>query len=121
MILSVRKQRLWVVIFVLTVGFLASLWHYRRPAKNYIGEYLAVSTLNVGRLIGVLMFVRAAVGWTGGDLTGPGPDYGSFREAERMLPQHNLDLPLPEGREGRYVKFSTQVAVLGWNNVFIEL
>ena len=115
MILSTRKQRLRVVTFVLTVGFLVSLWHY-------IGEYPAVWMLDVGRLTrSPYMFFRAAVGWTGGDLTGPGPEYGSFREAERMLPQHNLDLPLPEGREGRYVKFSTQLAGKGWNNVFIEL
>lgn len=40
---------------------------------------------------------------------------------EDNLPQHNLDLPFPEGKTGRYVMFSNQVRRLGWNNVFNEL
>ncbi|KAF8892994.1 hypothetical protein BD779DRAFT_1609985 [Infundibulicybe gibba] len=40
---------------------------------------------------------------------------------ERELPQHNLDLPFPEGKTGRYVKFSNQIKMLGWNNVFNEI
>jgi len=96
MLFPSRKRRVWLAVFVVTTGFLASFWHYGWPSNNYIG-------------------------WTGGDLRGPGPDFRRFREAERGLPQHNLDLPLPEGREGRYVKFSTQVAALGWNNVLLEL
>lgn len=49
------------------------------------------------------------------------PDYKAIREAERNLPQHNLDLPFPEGRYGRYVKFTCQIQQLGWNNVLNEL
>ena len=30
--------------------------------------------------------------------------------------EHNLDLPFPEGRTDRYVKFSNQIKALGWNN-----
>jgi hypothetical protein len=32
-----------------------------------------------------------------------------------------LHLPRPEGAQGKYIKFSTQIVALGWNNVFNEL
>ena len=51
----------------------------------------------------------------------PPPTYSSVYDLERNLPQHNLDLPYPEGRTGRYVKFSNQIAGLGWNNVLNDL
>ena len=59
--------------------------------------------------------------WTGGDLLGPPPTYARFTNMEKALPQHNLDLPYPEGRTGRYVKFSNQIKALGWNNVMNEM
>ncbi|KAF5367310.1 hypothetical protein D9757_010109 [Collybiopsis confluens] len=49
------------------------------------------------------------------------PTYEKLRKYESDLPQHSLDLPFPEGKKGRYVKFSNQVAMLGWNNVLNEL
>ncbi|KAF8529746.1 hypothetical protein BU17DRAFT_6062, partial [Hysterangium stoloniferum] len=49
------------------------------------------------------------------------PTYGNINKTERNLPQHNLDLPFPEGRTGRYVKFSNQIVGLGWNNVLNEV
>ncbi|KAJ4496975.1 hypothetical protein C8R41DRAFT_760591 [Lentinula lateritia] len=49
------------------------------------------------------------------------PTWARLKEWEDELPQHNLDLPFPEGRTGRYVKFSNQIKMLGWNNVFNEL
>ena len=49
------------------------------------------------------------------------PDHHAIREFERMLPQHNLSLPFPEGKKGRYVKFSNQIRMLGWNNCFNEV
>ena len=51
----------------------------------------------------------------------PPPKYERLYEWEKNLPQHNLDLPYPEGRTGRYVKFSNQIRLLGWNNVLNEL
>lgn len=51
----------------------------------------------------------------------PPPKYESMRKWEENLPQHNLDLPFPEGRSGRYVRFSNQIVMLGWNNVFNEV
>lgn len=49
------------------------------------------------------------------------PRYEDVREWQRKLPQHNLSLPYPEGESGRYVRFSSQIRGLGWNNVFNEL
>jgi len=49
------------------------------------------------------------------------PDHHAIREFEKTLPQHNLSLPLPEGKNGRYVKFSNQIRMLGWNNCFNEV
>ncbi|KAJ7904848.1 hypothetical protein B0H13DRAFT_1620551 [Mycena leptocephala] len=47
----------------------------------------------------------------------PGPPtYEALKKWEEDLPQHNLDLPFPEGRTGRYVKFSNQMRFVGWNN-----
>ncbi len=40
---------------------------------------------------------------------------------EDNLPQHNVDLPFPEGKEGRYVLFSNQIHMLGWNNILNEM
>jgi hypothetical protein len=49
------------------------------------------------------------------------PRYRDLIELQRDLPQHNLSLPYPEGETGRYVKFTSQINMLGWNNVFNEL
>ncbi|KAJ6584427.1 hypothetical protein B0H19DRAFT_925036 [Mycena capillaripes] len=52
-------------------------------------------------------------------LPGP-PTYETLKKWEEDLPQHNLDLPFPEGRTGRYVKFSNQMNFVGWNNCLNE-
>jgi hypothetical protein len=75
----------------------------------------------------------------GGPHTGNPPTYESFWEQEKNLPQHDLNLRIytiqltvtslltlpspafPEGRTGRYVKFSNQIKALGWNNVINEV
>jgi hypothetical protein len=49
------------------------------------------------------------------------PNYKNLRKWIHDLPQHNLSLPFPEGKDGRYVKFSSQVQQLGWNNVLNEV
>ncbi|KAJ6518257.1 hypothetical protein C8R47DRAFT_960042 [Mycena vitilis] len=49
------------------------------------------------------------------------PQYLALRRWEAALPQHNLSLPFPEGKNGRYVKFSNQAGQLGWNNCFNEV
>ncbi|KAF9068591.1 hypothetical protein BDP27DRAFT_1224103 [Rhodocollybia butyracea] len=49
------------------------------------------------------------------------PTWKKLKKWEDNLPQHNLSLPFPEGKTGRYVKFSNQIKQLGWNNVFNEV
>ena len=49
------------------------------------------------------------------------PTYKNLIEWESNLPQHNLDLPFPEGRTGRYVLFKNQIQGLGWNNELTEV
>lgn len=49
------------------------------------------------------------------------PTYEKLRQWEYDLPQHDLDLPFPEGKTGRYVKFSNQITQLGWNNVLNDV
>ncbi|KAF8609024.1 hypothetical protein BDV93DRAFT_486502 [Ceratobasidium sp. AG-I] len=39
---------------------------------------------------------------------------------EALLPQHDLSAQYPEGRDGRFVRFSNQVWGLGWNNLLQE-
>ncbi|KIJ54042.1 hypothetical protein M422DRAFT_154220 [Sphaerobolus stellatus SS14] len=51
----------------------------------------------------------------------PLPTYVEVLDMERNLPQHSLSLPFPEGKTGRYVKFSNQIYMLGWNNVLAEI
>ena len=54
------------------------------------------------------------------DLDQP-PTYERLKKWEMDLPQHNLDLPYPEGRTGRYVLFKNQIQMLGWNNQLNEV
>ena len=49
------------------------------------------------------------------------PTYKRLKEWESNLPQHDLDLPFPEGRTGRYVLFKNQIQGLGWNNELNEV
>lgn len=45
------------------------------------------------------------------------PAYTEIRKWESNLPQHNFDLPYPEGKFGRYVLFSnSRTHLSGWNN-----
>jgi hypothetical protein len=44
-----------------------------------------------------------------------------MRSYEQNLPQNNFSLPFPEGQTGRYVKFSIQIKMLGWNNCLNEV
>ncbi|KDR71316.1 hypothetical protein GALMADRAFT_75159 [Galerina marginata CBS 339.88] len=48
------------------------------------------------------------------------PSYTALKKKEQGLPQHDLSLPFPEGRNGRYVKFTSEIQQLGWNNVLNE-
>ena len=37
------------------------------------------------------------------------PRFYEWHDREKQLPQHDPDLPYPQGREGRYIRFSNQV------------
>ncbi|KAI3621367.1 hypothetical protein WG66_014473 [Moniliophthora roreri] len=49
------------------------------------------------------------------------PTWERLRKWEDELPQHNLELDFPEGKTGRFVRFSNQVKRLGWNNALNEV
>ncbi|KAI0270425.1 hypothetical protein BC834DRAFT_818943 [Gloeopeniophorella convolvens] len=49
------------------------------------------------------------------------PKFYAWYDREKQLPQHNADLPYPQGRDGRYVRFSNLVTGSGWGNVMQEL
>lgn len=64
--------------------------------------------------------VEPGIRYEGGSLTTPPPTHDAIREYEKNLPQHDLDLPFPEGRTGRYVRFNIQPKGQGWNNILNE-
>jgi hypothetical protein len=49
------------------------------------------------------------------------PLYPELRVAELALPQHNEDLPFPEGKNARFLRFSNQPPGAGLNNQLFEL
>ncbi|KAG9043944.1 hypothetical protein FS837_008964 [Tulasnella sp. UAMH 9824] len=44
------------------------------------------------------------------------PDYKEIRAYEKRLPQHKMNLPWPEGKNGRFLRFSTPYHYIGFNN-----
>jgi len=63
---------------------------------------------------GLFVYLERSV-WTS-DAT----DFDEMFMGEAQLPQHNLSAAYPEGRDGRFVRFSNQVWGLGWNNLLQE-
>lgn len=51
----------------------------------------------------------------------PPANWDKLYKWEDDLPQHNVDLPFPEGKTGRYVYFNNQIQHLGWNNQLNEV
>jgi len=49
------------------------------------------------------------------------PLYPELKVAELALPQHNEDLPSPEGKNARFLRFSNQLSGVGLNNQLFEL
>ncbi|KAI0061373.1 hypothetical protein BV25DRAFT_1826885 [Artomyces pyxidatus] len=49
------------------------------------------------------------------------PNFYNWHDREKALPQHNMDLPAPQGRHGRYIWFANNVKNLGWGNVMQEI
>ncbi|KAH8102280.1 hypothetical protein BXZ70DRAFT_65971 [Cristinia sonorae] len=48
------------------------------------------------------------------------PLYEEYHARELALPQHNPDLPLPEGRNGKYLFVASHFDEYGWGNVMQE-
>ena len=51
----------------------------------------------------------------------PPSNWDKLYKWEDELPQHDVNLPFPEGKEGRYVYFRNQIQLLGWNNQLNEM
>ncbi|KAI0288655.1 hypothetical protein BC826DRAFT_915561 [Russula brevipes] len=49
------------------------------------------------------------------------PRFYEWYEREKKLPQNNPDLPYPQGREGRYIRFANQIRGLGFGNALEEM
>jgi len=48
------------------------------------------------------------------------PLYSDYHQRELALPQHNPNLPYPEGRSGRYLWIANKVNGVGWGNALQE-
>jgi hypothetical protein len=95
-------------------NFPSSRARFSRGIRNHPGSLLAFIIVSI--LLPLwFKFVKQR-----GPGNGP-PKWTVLREFERTLPQHNLSLALPEGRNGRYIKFSNAIIGLGWNNVLNEM
>lgn len=49
------------------------------------------------------------------------PLYPELKVAELALPQHDEDLPFPEGKNARFVRFGNQMWGVGLNNQLFEM
>lgn len=49
------------------------------------------------------------------------PLYPELKVAELALPQHEEDLPYPEGRNAKFVRFGNQMWGVGLNNQLFEM
>uniref|UniRef100_A0A0W0GAM3 Uncharacterized protein n=1 Tax=Moniliophthora roreri TaxID=221103 RepID=A0A0W0GAM3_MONRR len=119
-----------------------SSWSYQRLPSNQrcsnpVSQFIGTGKRRLFIIgVGVFLFTLVLSGLShparelydrGSEKEGPTklgfgpPTYERLKEWEGQLPQHNLDLPFLEGKEGRYVKFSNQIKMLGWNNVLNEV
>jgi hypothetical protein len=51
----------------------------------------------------------------------PPSNWEELYKWEDNLPQHDLHLPFPEGKAGKYVYFQNQIQYMGWNNLLNEV
>ena len=84
-----------------------------RPRRFTLRGFLFLLTTSI-------CFIFFGRSFDSDDLDQP-PTYEKLKEWESALPQHNLDLPFPEGRTGRYVFFKNQLEGFGWNNELNEV
>ncbi|TFY73193.1 hypothetical protein EWM64_g10819, partial [Hericium alpestre] len=67
-------------------------------------------------LAGIFTLLLIGLFWSGVP-----PSYSEIREFERRLPQHNISLSLPEGRQGKFLRFPDHLWGHGLNNVLQEI
>jgi len=100
----------------------------RLPTRRWTRFALAVAVA-----VAMLLVVRAIVQfrasrWQGSEHTNDIPSseplfpplYPEYHQMELDLPQHNLNLPPPEGKNGKYLWIANHVVALGWGNVLQE-
>ena len=72
----------------------------------FIFRYNHSSTSSVNDPDDLLSYLRGLPEPEGG--SNP-PRFYEWHDREKRLPQHDVNLPYPQGREGRYIRFSNQV------------
>ncbi|KAK7023081.1 hypothetical protein R3P38DRAFT_3536840 [Favolaschia claudopus] len=107
-----RRQILYISLGVFAFFLLLGIAHptTRKLGKEYYNEVIPSADSNTKPAKEEEPVLK---------LPGP-PTYETLKKWEDDLPQHNLDLPFPEGKTGRYVKFSNQMNFVGWNNCLNE-
>lgn len=81
------RGHFFALLFLATIAF---FFHYNRSST---------STSNPDDSDNILSFLRG---------NNP-PRFYEWHDREKLLPQHNVDLPYPQGREGRYIRFANQL------------
>lgn len=81
----------------------------RRPPVGFPKRYIRIAVLVIIFLVAVVFFngvesIETLLGYHRQP-----PLYGKYHEYEDQLPQHNLDLPYPEGRDAKYFWASNHV------------
>ncbi|KAF9005523.1 hypothetical protein BDQ17DRAFT_1399176 [Cyathus striatus] len=96
-----RRPATWAILLI---GAVSLFFTYRYLHSHGRGDNGLIFSMNPETVV---------------DLDVP-PTWEELKKWERELPQHNLDLPFPEGKTGRYVYFKSEIYQLGWNNVLNE-
>jgi hypothetical protein len=84
------------LLFLATIAF---FFHYNHSSTS-------TSTSTADEPDNLLSFLRGLPEPEGG--SNP-PRFYEWHDREKRLPQHDVNLPYPQGREGRYIRFTNQV------------
>ncbi|CDO76489.1 hypothetical protein BN946_scf184615.g15 [Trametes cinnabarina] len=87
--------------------------HNRRTLRLVIFALLCLFVIRL--YVGVDTFVEVQL-----DKDRKPPLYEEYHKWELALPQHNPDLPYPEGRNGQYIWMANHVHASGWGNAMQE-
>jgi hypothetical protein len=126
--LLARSKPLWALVVgaLLFVGYLRRLDTFVAPALvSALASVSSISPLSEATHETPEPVVKEIVSSDGRRFTSgpafPPSAWDDLRKRERELPQHNLSLPFPEGRKGRYVRFTNQNRGLGWSQILNEM